>query len=117
MAGEILSCCINQLFVSHITTLVVNLSMEFTKRSSILIILLVFVSSLIEANAYYYRQCSTKGTRCYGKYIRCPAECPSSESNDPKAKVCYIDCDKPICKAVCRRKINHTFINFSPFSY
>ncbi|KAF7841488.1 Root cap [Senna tora] len=39
-----------------------------------------------------------------GKYISCPYECPSSESSDPKAKVCHIDCDKPICKAVCRRQ-------------
>ncbi|KAK7342678.1 hypothetical protein VNO80_25634 [Phaseolus coccineus] len=62
--------------------------MEITKGSSIIIAVLLFVSCLsLQANAYYYRQCSTKGTRCYGKYIRCPNECPSSESTDPKAKV------------------------------
>lgn len=85
--------------------------MEITKGSSIIIAVLLFVSCLsLQANAYYYRQCSTKGTRCYGKYIRCPNECPSSESTDPKAKVCQIDCDKPICRAVCRSKTNHPFI-------
>ncbi|XP_020214116.1 uncharacterized protein LOC109798307 [Cajanus cajan] len=78
--------------------------MEMSKGSSILIVMLFLVSCMIQANAYYYRQCSTKGTRCYGKYIRCPDECPSSESTDPKAKVCQIDCDKPICKAVCRSR-------------
>ncbi|TKY66571.1 Root cap [Spatholobus suberectus] len=78
--------------------------MEITKGSSILIVVLCFVSCLSQANAYYYRQCSTKGTRCYGKYIACPTECPSSESTDPKAKVCQINCDKPICKAVCRSR-------------
>ncbi|KAF7821448.1 Root cap [Senna tora] len=42
--------------------------------------------------------------RCSGKYISCPYGCPSSESSDPKAKGFLIDCDKPICKAVCRRR-------------
>ncbi|CAL0303790.1 unnamed protein product [Lupinus luteus] len=78
--------------------------MDMTKSSSILILVLVFVSSLMETEAYYFRQCSTKGSRCHGKYIKCPVECPSSESNDPKVKVCLIDCDKPICKAVCRHR-------------
>ncbi|KAF7822763.1 uncharacterized protein G2W53_020907 [Senna tora] len=77
--------------------------MEITKSSSILIILLMFVSGLIQAKAYYSYQCP-KQSRCSGKYISCPYECPSSESSDPKAKVCHIDCDKPICKAVCRRR-------------
>ncbi|KAK7319353.1 hypothetical protein RJT34_04073 [Clitoria ternatea] len=70
--------------------------MEIAKGSSILFMVLVFVTSLIQANAYYYRQCST---RCYGKYIKCPGECPSSESTNPKAKVCHIDCDKPLCRS------------------
>ncbi|KAL1336942.1 hypothetical protein HN51_031357 [Arachis hypogaea] len=76
--------------------------MEITRSSSFLIILLVFVSSLVETNAYYYKNCYAG--RCNGKYIRCPEECPSSESNDPKAKVCQIDCDKPTCNAVCRQR-------------
>ncbi|OIW20012.1 hypothetical protein TanjilG_31930 [Lupinus angustifolius] len=79
--------------------------MVISKSSSMnLVILLVFVSGLVQAKAYYYRQCSTKGTRCNGQYIQCPSECPSSESNDPKAKVCLIDCDKPTCSAVCRHR-------------
>ncbi|XP_028779883.1 uncharacterized protein LOC114736269, partial [Neltuma alba] len=53
--------------------------------------------------AYYALYCGHT-TRCSGKYIRCPSECPSSESNDPKAKVCFVDCDKPVCKAVCRKR-------------
>ncbi|KAI4333719.1 hypothetical protein L6164_018492 [Bauhinia variegata] len=78
--------------------------MEITKSSSILIILLVFVSGLIQAKAYYSLHCGTPGTRCYGREIKCPYECPSSETTDPKAKVCQIDCDKPICRAVCRHR-------------
>ncbi|XP_054816781.1 uncharacterized protein LOC129316400 [Prosopis cineraria] len=77
--------------------------MEIAKSSSILIISLVLVSSLIQAQAYYALYCRHK-TRCSGKYIRCPSECPSSESSDPQAKVCFIDCDKPVCKAVCRKR-------------
>ncbi|KAL2327710.1 hypothetical protein Fmac_021137 [Flemingia macrophylla] len=60
-------------------------------------------------------------TKLFAKtmYIRCPTECPSSESADPKAKVCQIDCDKPICKAVCRIsdstfQINARFIGHRP---
>ncbi|XP_027355273.1 uncharacterized protein LOC113865105 [Abrus precatorius] len=78
--------------------------MWITKGSSILIVMLWFVSCLIQANAYYHQQCGTKGTKCYGKYIKCPAECPTSESTNPNAKVCHIDCDKPICRAVCRHR-------------
>lgn len=68
------------------------------------------VSGLMEAEAYYSLYCGTKGSKCYGKYIQCPYECPSSESSDPQAKVCHIDCDQPVCKAVCRSEYN--FINF-----
>ncbi|KAH1127507.1 hypothetical protein GYH30_016206 [Glycine max] len=78
--------------------------MEITKVSSILIVVLLFVSCISQANAYYYQQCSTKGTRCYEKYVRWPTECPSNESTDPKAKVSQIDCDKSICRAVCRSR-------------
>ncbi|RDY05969.1 hypothetical protein CR513_10124, partial [Mucuna pruriens] len=78
--------------------------MEITKRSSLLTFLLVFVSSLIHAKAYQHLYCGTRGTRCYGKYITCPDECPSSETTDPKTKVCHIDCNKPICRAVCRSR-------------
>ncbi|KAH1247490.1 hypothetical protein GmHk_06G017386 [Glycine max] len=66
--------------------------MEITKVSSILIVVLLFVSCISQANAYYYQQCSTKGTRCYEKYVRWPTECPSNESTDPKAKVVMAEC-------------------------
>ncbi|KAI9093290.1 hypothetical protein K1719_027304 [Acacia pycnantha] len=77
--------------------------MEMAKGSSILIICLVFVSGLIQAQAYYSLYCG-HNTRCSGKYIKCPYECPTSQSSDPKSKVCFIDCDKPVCKAVCRHR-------------
>ncbi|XP_020202628.1 uncharacterized protein LOC109788344 [Cajanus cajan] len=77
--------------------------MEISK-SSVLILLVVFASSLIHAKAYHGLYCGTRGTRCYGKYITCPDECPESETNEPKTKVCHIDCNKPICRAVCRSR-------------
>ncbi|KAG5047075.1 hypothetical protein JHK86_016481 [Glycine max] len=85
--------------------------MEITKVSSILIVVLLFVSCISQANAYYYQQCSTKGTQCY----------ESNESTDPKAKVSQIDCDKSICKAVCRKcststKSNEHFTLVSDFT-
>ncbi|KAK7816282.1 hypothetical protein CFP56_044171, partial [Quercus suber] len=36
--------------------------------------------------------------------ITCPAECPTSTPKDPKAKVCYVNCDSPICKAACKHR-------------
>ncbi|XP_047181180.1 uncharacterized protein LOC124847680 [Vigna umbellata] len=78
--------------------------MGITKRSSLLIFLLVFVSTLIHAKAYQSQFCGSRSTRCYGKYIKCPSECPNSETRDPKAKVCHIDCNKPICRAECRSR-------------
>ncbi|KAJ7948503.1 Root cap/late embryogenesis-like protein [Quillaja saponaria] len=72
--------------------------MEFTKTSSILVLLLVFVSVIFQAKAYYSATCVTRGSRCYGKKIDCPYECPDRYS------------DKPTCKAVCRRCYDPRFI-------
>ncbi|RXH83066.1 hypothetical protein DVH24_003564 [Malus domestica] len=49
--------------------------------------------------------------------LECPYECPSSYSEDQKAKVCYIDCDSPMCKAHCKHnnlQINGRFIGHRP---
>ncbi|CAN6558050.1 unnamed protein product [Malus baccata var. baccata] len=49
--------------------------------------------------------------------VECPYECPSSYSEDQKAKVCYIDCDSPMCKAHCKHnslQINGRFIGHRP---
>lgn len=83
-------------------------SMEVLRSStSTLIIVLVFAAGVIyQAKAYTSVYCTNPASRCYGKTVECPYECPTSYSEDPKAKICYIDCDSPICKAHCKRKID-----------
>ncbi|CAM8988668.1 unnamed protein product [Rhodiola kirilowii] len=50
------------------------------------------------------RTCFNKKTPCFLKQFKCPPECPSTAPKDPKSKVCYIDCNSPICKAECKRR-------------
>jgi hypothetical protein len=96
-------------------------SMEVWRRStSTLIIVLVFAAGVIyQAKAYTSVYCINPASRCYGKTVECPYECPTSYSEDPKAKICYIDCDSPICTAHCKRKIDiillliYSFLFFS----
>lgn len=78
--------------------------MEAIRSSSILVILLVCLSGAIQVKAYYSLYCSNAASRCNGKTIKCPYECPSSYSEDPKAKVCYVNCDSPICKSECKHR-------------
>ena len=53
------------------------------------------------------KTCTTRRSPCFLKKIQCPPECPSSSPSpsNPKAKICYIDCESPICKAQCKSKL------------
>ncbi|KAM1150169.1 hypothetical protein EV2_031597 [Malus domestica] len=46
--------------------------------------------------------CSGKKSPCFGKQVHCPKECPSTSPTDKMAKMCYLNCDSPICKAECK---------------
>nr|XP_043622998.1 uncharacterized protein LOC122594632 [Erigeron canadensis] len=72
-------------------------------RSLILIVLATIAVScaITQVKAYSSSYCGP-WSRCEGKTLYCPSECPSSVSNDPKAKVCRIDCYSPKCKAECK---------------
>ncbi|GAB2284558.1 hypothetical protein Dimus_019013 [Dionaea muscipula] len=48
--------------------------------------------------------CTTKGSPCFLKKIQCPEQCPTESPKDSTAKVCYVDCNSPICKAECRSR-------------
>ncbi|KAF3453626.1 hypothetical protein FNV43_RR04067 [Rhamnella rubrinervis] len=64
-----------------------------------LILLLAFVSCvMIQANAYTTYYWGNVYIRCYGKTVTCPYECPSSYSEDPKAKVCYVNVTRPFAR-------------------
>ncbi|EEF28676.1 uncharacterized protein LOC8277669 [Ricinus communis] len=79
--------------------------MKILSSISLSVILLAFISGLIQANAAVESvKCNNAASRCYGKNVYCPAECPSTYSKDPYAKVCYINCDHPQCKTECKRR-------------
>eukprot|EP00257_Ricinus_communis_P023549 XP_015583563.1 uncharacterized protein LOC8277671 [Ricinus communis] len=67
-----------------------------------LIILLVFVYSAAEIFA---ATVTCRKGPCFLKKISCPAECPQTTSYEPKAKVCYLNCNSPVCKPECRLNV------------
>ncbi|XVF70374.1 hypothetical protein PTKIN_Ptkin11bG0156800 [Pterospermum kingtungense] len=72
-----------------------------------LILLLFLISSLVQIhgkNVAERKTCFSRRSRCFLRTMTCPAQCPSSKPSDPKAKVCYINCDSPICKAECKNR-------------
>ncbi|KAJ6293135.1 hypothetical protein OIU78_025172 [Salix suchowensis] len=85
--------------------------MKSLTSRSISIILLTVVTGFIQATSVpeptttpsreFY--CSAE-TRCGRQFLRCPMECPTTTSPDPKAKLCYADCGFPECSVQCRRK-------------
>ncbi|PNY09267.1 hypothetical protein L195_g005813 [Trifolium pratense] len=49
--------------------------------------------------------CNFWRSPCFAKKIQCPSECPLTTLSDPNhsnAKVCYLDCVSPVCKAECK---------------
>ncbi|KAJ0969973.1 hypothetical protein J5N97_022850 [Dioscorea zingiberensis] len=47
--------------------------------------------------------CNDPRTACFGKTLQCPDQCPEFRPADPKAKACFIDCNRPSCETgTCR---------------
>ncbi|XP_054813849.1 uncharacterized protein LOC129314430 [Prosopis cineraria] len=78
----------------------------FSRRGSTCVVLIILVAALcvMQINAADTRTCTNRRSPCFLRRIKCPEECPSASPSDPNAKVCYIDCDSPICKAQCKRR-------------
>lgn len=103
---EVISALLSLFLFSFSFLLLSKRSMKILISSSMLVILLALISGFIQANAAVeYFWCNTPGSRCYGKYVKCPDECPNTSSENPKAKVCYVNCNSPHCKPECKRKI------------
>ncbi|XP_021288541.1 uncharacterized protein LOC110419765 isoform X1 [Herrania umbratica] len=77
--------------------------MVIMRSSIVFIILLVFVSVVVQSKADSVH-CRNPASRCYGKYIECPYECPSTSYGNQKAKVCHVNCDSPVCKSYCKHR-------------
>ncbi|KAJ1408510.1 Root cap [Sesbania bispinosa] len=48
--------------------------------------------------------CNFLSSPCFGKKVKCPAQCPLKSPSDPNAKVCFLDCTSPVCKTHCRQR-------------
>ncbi|KAF7836762.1 root cap/late embryogenesis-like protein [Senna tora] len=75
----------------------------FSRRSSVFVLILLFASNVMQINASF-KTCNNKKSPCFLKKIPCPPQCPLASPFDPKAKVCYLDCNSPICKTQCKTR-------------
>lgn len=70
----------------------------------LLLALLVFVTS--QGNGAYYspqsRICTDYSSKCGGKQIFCPRQCPTFKASTEKGKGCFIDCNARDCEAICK---------------
>ncbi|KAJ8754672.1 hypothetical protein K2173_010763 [Erythroxylum novogranatense] len=78
--------------------------MKIKSSYSLLIVLVVCVSGFTQTQAQVETFSCKFGTKCYGKYVDCPYECPSLQPKDPKAKACYVNCHSPKCKPECKHR-------------
>ncbi|KAI4333716.1 hypothetical protein L6164_018489 [Bauhinia variegata] len=77
--------------------------MGFSSSEVLMLALLLSACCVMQISAEI-RTCTIHKSPCFLKKIPCPAECPSATPTDPKAKVCYVDCESPICQAECKNR-------------
>lgn len=46
--------------------------------------------------------CTSRSSPCFLRSMSCPAECPTNSPSNPNSKVCYVNCNSPICKPECK---------------
>ena len=46
--------------------------------------------------------CNDPLSKCFGKILSCPKQCPKFKSSDSNKKSCFIDCNSKNCEAVCK---------------
>ncbi|TKY49058.1 hypothetical protein E2542_SST26484 [Spatholobus suberectus] len=68
-----------------------------------LIFVFLFAIFAMHTNAET-QTCTNRKSPYFLKKIQCPVGCPSKSPADPKAKVCYLDCNSPICKTRCKNR-------------
>ncbi|XP_019442464.1 PREDICTED: uncharacterized protein LOC109347212 [Lupinus angustifolius] len=81
------------------------MNVSISKGLICVLFLLAFCMMHIKAASGLDMQtCTNRKSRCFLKKIPCPSECPLKSPSDSKAKVCYLDCDSPICKTHCKTR-------------
>lgn len=50
--------------------------------------------------------CNDPASKCYGKHIVCPKQCPTFKPTEEQSKVkaCFVDCKSKKCEAICKSK-------------
>ncbi|OVA10774.1 Root cap [Macleaya cordata] len=48
--------------------------------------------------------CNDPHSKCFGKNINCPQQCPMLKPASPKDKACFIDCNSIKCEAICMNR-------------
>jgi hypothetical protein len=94
--------------------------MDFSSNNKCLMFVLclfVFVSSCVMCVNVDTQTCTNRKSRCFLKKLPCPAQCPSRSPANPREKVCYLDCDSPMCKTQCKSKIFFMFNIHDTFAY
>ncbi|KAJ1691686.1 hypothetical protein LUZ63_015841 [Rhynchospora breviuscula] len=72
-----------------------------TKFSSVLTVYIIILAIRV-ASAQQTVTCTSRRSSCFLKRMRCPAECPLRTPTNPKAKACFVDCNK--CEVFCRAR-------------
>lgn len=91
-----------------------------THTTSLFLLFVVSIFAVSHGNPYYYTPlppplspsgtavfpqfllCPDIFTKCFGKHIICPQQCPSFKPSDGKSKGCFADCNSKKCEAVCK---------------
>lgn len=83
--------------------------MKVLSKKCLIFVLLssVYVSSCVSVmqTNVESQTCTTRRSPCFLKKLPCPAQCPSKSPANPRDKVCYLDCDSPVCKTQCKSKV------------
>lgn len=79
----------------------------------LLTILVIFVYGVAQIHGQYVT-CYVPNTPCFLQRRTCPSQCPDILPSNPKekSKVCYLNCNSPICRPECRSK--HLFSLLTP---
>ena len=68
---------------------------------SVLVLVIVLVA---EVNGEFVT-CTNRSSRCFLRQLKCPSQCPSTSPSNPSAKVCYLNCNSPVCSPECKSKL------------
>lgn len=73
------------------------------KTGGIVSVILLVIVLVAQVNGEYVT-CYNRGSKCFLKQLNCPSQCPSTSPTNPNAKVCYLNCNSPVCSPECKNR-------------